>query len=107
MGVISNQKLAILAVISTLHASKWFSVSSKSGEYISGPMKQTFYSEGVGGSVQPLLPNVLPLQAVPALTTTGGSKSPVKSLSQAEMDDRRRKKLCFWCASKYTPGHKR
>ncbi|KAH1106745.1 hypothetical protein J1N35_010513 [Gossypium stocksii] len=36
----------------------------------------------------------------------GGPKGLVKSLSQAEMNDRRRKWLYFWCASKYTSGHK-
>ncbi|GMI89935.1 hypothetical protein HRI_002662800 [Hibiscus trionum] len=29
-----------------------------------------------------------------------------KALSAAEVDERRRKGLCFWCAAKYSPGHK-
>ncbi|KAK5803002.1 hypothetical protein PVK06_030639 [Gossypium arboreum] len=35
------------------------------------------------------------------LSTTGGPKGLVKSLSQAEIDDRRHEGLCFWCDSKY------
>lgn len=34
------------------------------------------------------------------------SKMPSKSLSQAELEDRRKKGLCFWCGLKYSPGHK-
>ncbi|GMI77908.1 hypothetical protein HRI_001460100 [Hibiscus trionum] len=29
-----------------------------------------------------------------------------KMLSAGEIEERRKKGLCFWCASKYTPGHK-
>ncbi|KAA3472231.1 Retrovirus-related Pol polyprotein from transposon 297 family [Gossypium australe] len=35
-----------------------------------------------------------------------GQRVPFKSLSQAELEDRRRKGLCFWCGLKYSPGHK-
>lgn len=34
------------------------------------------------------------------------SKIPSKSVSQVELEDRRKKGLCFWCGFKYTPGHK-
>lgn len=34
------------------------------------------------------------------------SGHPFKSLSQAELEDRRKKGLCFWCGLKYSPGHK-
>ncbi|KAL4273089.1 hypothetical protein GQ457_13G021400 [Hibiscus cannabinus] len=45
----------------------------------------------------------------PNVTTPGGSGGPRRtnrSLSPAEIEERRRKGLCFWCAAKYTPGHK-
>ncbi|KAL4326013.1 hypothetical protein GQ457_11G028360 [Hibiscus cannabinus] len=29
-----------------------------------------------------------------------------KMISPAEIEERRKKGLCFWCAAKYTPGHK-
>ncbi|KAH1090065.1 hypothetical protein J1N35_017322 [Gossypium stocksii] len=35
-----------------------------------------------------------------------GQKIPSKLLSQAELEDRRRKGLCFLCGLKYSPGHK-
>ncbi|KAL4377558.1 hypothetical protein GQ457_02G015650 [Hibiscus cannabinus] len=35
----------------------------------------------------------------------GGQKGPGKTISSAEIEERR-KGLCFWCAAKYTPGHK-
>ncbi|KAL4385004.1 hypothetical protein GQ457_15G026090 [Hibiscus cannabinus] len=36
----------------------------------------------------------------------GSSKGTGKTLTSAEIEDRRRKRLCFWCPAKYTPGHK-
>ncbi|KAA3461562.1 reverse transcriptase [Gossypium australe] len=64
-------------------------------------------------SSKSLFPNPRPLQGVGNSTTVGGSVSgnvgqrvPSKSLSQAELEDRRRKGLCFWCGLKYSPGHK-
>ncbi|KAL4361032.1 hypothetical protein GQ457_04G005470 [Hibiscus cannabinus] len=36
----------------------------------------------------------------------GGQKGAGKLLTASEIEDRRRKGLCFWCASKYTPDHK-
>ncbi|KAH1106836.1 hypothetical protein J1N35_010604, partial [Gossypium stocksii] len=33
-------------------------------------------------------------------------KAPVKTLSQAKMENRRKKGICFWCATKYTLWHK-
>ncbi|KAL4347696.1 hypothetical protein GQ457_17G018840 [Hibiscus cannabinus] len=37
---------------------------------------------------------------------SGGPRNVGKSLSPAEIEERKRKGLCFWCAAKYTPGHK-
>lgn len=34
------------------------------------------------------------------------AKNPIKVFSQSEMDDGKKNGLCFWCASKYTSGHK-
>ncbi|GMI67460.1 hypothetical protein HRI_000415300 [Hibiscus trionum] len=34
------------------------------------------------------------------------ARAPGKALSSAEIEERRKKGLCFWCAAKYTPGHK-
>ncbi|KAL4376913.1 hypothetical protein GQ457_02G033300 [Hibiscus cannabinus] len=39
-------------------------------------------------------------------TAMGGTKGGGTQLTAAEVDDRRKKGLCFWCAAKYTPGHK-
>ncbi|KAL4295662.1 hypothetical protein GQ457_12G011410 [Hibiscus cannabinus] len=36
----------------------------------------------------------------------GGQKGPGKTISSTKIEERRRKGLCFWCAAKYTPGHK-
>ncbi|KAL4341195.1 hypothetical protein GQ457_08G021940 [Hibiscus cannabinus] len=36
----------------------------------------------------------------------GSSKGTGKTLTSAEIEDRKRKGLCFWCTAKYTPGHK-
>ncbi|KAL4279714.1 hypothetical protein GQ457_03G015840 [Hibiscus cannabinus] len=35
-----------------------------------------------------------------------GSKGVGKVISAGEIEERRKKGLCFWCASKYSPGHK-
>ncbi|KAL4387688.1 hypothetical protein GQ457_09G030390 [Hibiscus cannabinus] len=37
---------------------------------------------------------------------TGGQRVVGKSLSAGEIEERRKKGLCFWCSAKYTPGHK-
>lgn len=39
-------------------------------------------------------------------STNVGHKGLVKFLSQCEMEDRRKNRLCFWFVAKYTPGHK-
>ncbi|KAL4301768.1 hypothetical protein GQ457_10G007190 [Hibiscus cannabinus] len=36
----------------------------------------------------------------------GSQRGPGKALSPTEIEERRKKGLCFWCAAKYTPGHK-
>ncbi|KAL4301787.1 hypothetical protein GQ457_10G024180 [Hibiscus cannabinus] len=48
------------------------------------------------------------LPSPPSIRTvvTGGTKGGGTSLTAAEVDNRRKKGLCFWCAAKYTPGHK-
>ncbi|KAH1131574.1 hypothetical protein J1N35_002952 [Gossypium stocksii] len=61
-----------------------FRLARRIENIISGPMKRSTYNEGAGGPIRPFLPNVKLIQA-------------------AEMDDRRKNELCFWCASKYTP----
>lgn len=83
-----------------------FRLARKVESIVLETMKRTTYHEGVGGQLRPLLPNIKPIPALTTSSTTGGLKSPVESLSQSEMDEGRRKRLCFWCASKYTPGHK-
>ncbi|KAL4303652.1 hypothetical protein GQ457_10G007350 [Hibiscus cannabinus] len=40
------------------------------------------------------------------LNVPNSSKGPTKILTSAEIDERRKKGLCFWCATKYTPGHR-
>ncbi|KAL4348377.1 hypothetical protein GQ457_17G003950 [Hibiscus cannabinus] len=53
---------------------------------------------------KPLSPNALS----PTAGKSAGSsisKSPGKLLTASEIDDRRKKCLCFWCSAKYAPGH--
>ncbi|KAL4342538.1 hypothetical protein GQ457_08G013440 [Hibiscus cannabinus] len=52
------------------------------------------------GSLSPS--NTKPLNINGARVQKGSGKT----LSASEIEDRRRKGLCFWCAAKYTPGHK-
>lgn len=85
-----------------------FHLARKVESIISKTMKRATYGEGVGGQLRPLLPNIKLIQTLPTSTNTRGEgpKNPIKSLSQSKMDEQRRKRLCFLCASKYTPGHK-
>ncbi|KAK5818115.1 hypothetical protein PVK06_023046 [Gossypium arboreum] len=73
--------------------------------------------KGKWGYSKPLFPNPKPISHVPAsggLSPTNNKPKPplnnhrtlTKSLSQAEIEDRRKKGMCFWCAATYTPGHK-
>ncbi|XP_016670128.1 uncharacterized protein [Gossypium hirsutum] len=41
-----------------------------------------------------------------SVNSNSGQRISSKSLSQAELEDRRKNGLCFWCGSKYSPGHK-
>ncbi|GMI89777.1 hypothetical protein HRI_002647000 [Hibiscus trionum] len=38
--------------------------------------------------------------------SVNNSRGAGKALSAVEIEERRRKGLCFWCAAKYSPGHK-
>ncbi|KAL4279050.1 hypothetical protein GQ457_03G026640 [Hibiscus cannabinus] len=73
---------------------------------------------GLGSSMKSL-PSVMSSaytsrSVTPAVLSPSSSKTPPggntkgvgKNLTSAEIDDRKRKGLCFWCAGKYTPGHK-
>ncbi|XP_028807352.1 uncharacterized protein LOC114762069 [Neltuma alba] len=39
-------------------------------------------------------------------TKSAISSKPTRQLSKREMDDRRRKGLCYWCPEKFAPGHR-
>ena len=39
-------------------------------------------------------------------TITSGMSKPTKQLSKKEMDECRRKALCYWCPEKYSIGHR-
>lgn len=39
-------------------------------------------------------------------TNNFNSKPLIKALSQAEIEDKRKKALCFWCSAKYSAGYK-
>ncbi|KAA3452986.1 Transposon Ty3-G Gag-Pol polyprotein [Gossypium australe] len=78
---------------------------------VCGPVKTGIV--GGNGASRFLFPNPRLSQSVGQSMTMGGkvqgsmgSRAPSKSLSQAELEDRRKKGLCFWCGSKYSPGHK-
>ncbi|KAL4379791.1 hypothetical protein GQ457_02G012610 [Hibiscus cannabinus] len=58
----------------------------------------TYSSRSVSPSTNTIGPN--------KITNFNGTKGTGKTLTPAEIEDRRKKGLCFWCASKYTPGHK-
>ncbi|KAL4346612.1 hypothetical protein GQ457_17G009440 [Hibiscus cannabinus] len=50
-----------------------------------------------------------PLVLSPSSSKTppgGNTRAVGKALSPADIEDRKKKGLCFWCAAKYTPGHK-
>lgn len=68
----------------------------------------------VGSGVQPHPPPLFPAKTQPTpspnLSThqnpgSSGKKPPTKTLSQVEMEEKR-KGLCFRCRAKYSPGHK-
>ncbi|KAK5840355.1 hypothetical protein PVK06_009252 [Gossypium arboreum] len=72
---------------------------------------------GSGGYSKPLFFNPKPISHVPAFggslsnlghqkTPLNSHRTPTKSFSQAGIEDRRKKGLCFWCNAKYAPGHK-
>lgn len=67
----------------------------------------------IGGSYSSPKPFFVNTKGHNTYATVGGTipaspsiKKPMRALSQAEKEDRRKKGLCSWCASKYTPGHK-
>ncbi|XP_028793005.1 uncharacterized protein LOC114748689 [Neltuma alba] len=47
-----------------------------------------------------------PPSAPPSSSIASSVSKPTKHLTKKEMDERRRKGLCYWCAEKYTPSHK-
>jgi len=55
---------------------------------------------------QPLLPTPTSQSAPIAPTTPSNGRLPFKRLSQAEMQSRREKGLCFNCDEKFSPGHR-
>ncbi|GMI63403.1 hypothetical protein HRI_000009600 [Hibiscus trionum] len=53
--------------------------------------------------------NSSPSRLSPTGTKNQGTtkhKGTGKTISAAEIEDRRKRGLCFWCAAKYSPGHK-
>ncbi|GMI72124.1 hypothetical protein HRI_000881700 [Hibiscus trionum] len=72
------------------------------------------YSKGGGGTSGAASGYPQPKFTTPESSNSGNTKpasganhrEPGKMLSSNEIEERRRKGLCFWCAAKYTPGHK-
>ncbi|KAL4384325.1 hypothetical protein GQ457_15G019630 [Hibiscus cannabinus] len=62
------------------------------------------YNGGQSGSITTTPGNLSPNNS--RAVTPRGQRGNGKTISPAEIEERRRKGLCFWCAAKYTPGHK-
>lgn len=81
-------------------------------EIIANPQRKTHFLGGTTYS-KPFLPSSKEYNRVQTSTETRKIqpastqyKAPIKSLFPSELEEHRKKVLCFWCASKYTPGHK-
>ncbi|GMI97463.1 hypothetical protein HRI_003415600 [Hibiscus trionum] len=74
------------------------------------PSFKTFSNVGNSGPPSIVVSkSVTPSILSPTKTRNNGPnshKNMGKSLSTADIEDRRKKGLCFWCAEKYTPGHR-
>ncbi|KAL4335063.1 hypothetical protein GQ457_07G010560 [Hibiscus cannabinus] len=73
----------------------------------SGFGKSNFTSGSTSGP--PVAKNITPGSLSPTSskpTGTGLQKGAGKMISANEIEERRRKGLCFWCVAKYSPGHK-
>ncbi|TYH88935.1 hypothetical protein ES332_D01G223300v1 [Gossypium tomentosum] len=80
---------------------------------VAGPVKRECSINSGSNVVRPLFPVPRSQRgsgsAGSVSETMNGKLSPrlySKSLSQAELEDRRKKGLCFLCGLKYSPGHK-
>lgn len=74
---------------------------------IIGPvLKKNFSVVGNVRMTKSLLPIKGQSQHVTNTYTPTNVRPSVKALSQVEIEDRRKKGLCFWCSAKYTMGHK-
>ncbi|TYG74087.1 hypothetical protein ES288_D04G154700v1 [Gossypium darwinii] len=80
---------------------------------MSRPMKREFPTSSGASSVRPLFPVPKVQRDGGSLTSAGDSVNgksrhiiPSKSLSQVELEDRRKNGLCFLCRLKYSPGYK-
>ncbi|KAG8489023.1 hypothetical protein CXB51_017131 [Gossypium anomalum] len=97
-----------VSIFNRLHIPEIYNLS-----IFTSKLKKNVLVRGSGGYSKPLFPNLrMPVTSSNVLTSggplavSGGQRTPTKSLSQEKMEDRRKKGLCFWCASKYTPRHK-
>ncbi|GMI77769.1 hypothetical protein HRI_001446200 [Hibiscus trionum] len=74
------------------------------------PSYKTYSNAGTSGPPSTVVSrSVTPSILSPSRTRNTGQTSNRgggKSLSTTEIDERRRKGLCFWCAEKYAPGHR-
>ncbi|XP_012462801.2 uncharacterized protein LOC105782546 [Gossypium raimondii] len=80
---------------------------------VHGPIKKENLLTSGSSVGRPLLPVTRSFRGSNSLNSTSESTNgksnfrvPSKSLSQAELEDRRKKGLYFWCGLKYSPGHK-
>ncbi|KAG8489420.1 hypothetical protein CXB51_017837 [Gossypium anomalum] len=78
-----------------------------------GPVRKGLIAGSRVSSSRPLFPMFKVQQGMGSSASAGGMTSsnsrqstPSKSLPQVELEDRRKKGLCFWCGSKYSLGHK-
>lgn len=87
------------------------------GSYGSGPKSATVLGP-LSGSSSPApkvsaqtsskqSPSLSPfVSSPPTLSSAASNVRPTRQLPKRELDERRRKGLCYWCPEKYTPGHR-
>jgi hypothetical protein len=80
-----------------------------SSELPVGPMKGAPWSHYRGTPQDPVCPNTQPQGRVGPWPTGGNQPSqalvPVQKITQTQMEDRRKRGLCYYCDVKWTRGH--
>lgn len=105
-----NLKLDIgqyLRLLKTMSLAEAFNSAIEIEDIIGLVLRKNFSVMRNSNVAKPMLSSVKGLNVQSTRTynvNNFNSKPPIKALSQAEMEDRRKKGLCFWCSAKYSTG---